>query len=391
MRNNADTISFLSLISLLSHFCCYKRNPLPMNRKFLSTALLAGLGLAHAAAAQEFDDRWYLTGSVGYNVQDNNRRTSNTPMVAIGLGKFITQQWSLDGELNYQNPNFDGNVTGANRDLNWPQYGLSLDIRRHFISEGRGWNPYGLFGIGYQRVEEDYAAFPNPLAKRKYGNLAAKIGVGLQGTLGRRATVRAEIAMRVSTDDNSYAAGTPNPACSGECYPHEMKESYFTDLLASVGVILPLGPKPVNEPPPPPPPPAPPPSPPAPPPPPPAPPPPPPPPITIDLNGVNFDFDRDTLRPDAVQILSEAVTILRRYPDMRVEVAGHTDSTGPAAHNQRLSERRAKAVYDYLTGNGISPTRLIGPVGYGQTRPIAPNDTREGRAKNRRTELNTRP
>jgi len=95
------------------------------------------------------------------------------------------------------------------------------------------------------------------------------------------------------------------------------------------------------------------------------------------------------LRPDAVNILRETVTILQRYPDMKVEVAGHTDSTGPAAYNQTLSERRAKAVYDYLISNGISANRLIGPVGYGSTRPIAPNDTREGRAKNRRTELNT--
>jgi len=61
------------------------------------------------------------------------------------------------------------------------------------------------------------------------------------------------------------------------------------------------------------------------------------------------------------------------------------------AHNQALSERRAKAVYDFLTSNGIPASRLSGPVGYGLTRPIAPNDTREGRARNRRTELNTQP
>jgi len=127
-----------------------------MNRTRLSAALLATLGLAHAANAQDFDDRWYLTGTAGYNIQDGDRLTTNAPMIAIGLGKFITPKWSIDGEINYQNPHIDKNANGAPADvnLNWPQYGFSLDIRRHFISEDRGWNPYGLFGIGYQRVEE---------------------------------------------------------------------------------------------------------------------------------------------------------------------------------------------------------------------------------------------
>ncbi|NLC60078.1 MAG: OmpA family protein, partial [Gammaproteobacteria bacterium] len=122
--------------------------------------------------------------------------------------------------------------------------------------------------------------------------------------------------------------------------------------------------------------------------------PPPPAPITIDLTGVNFDFDRSTLRPDAVQILNEAIEILRRYPDLQVEVAGHTDSVGTEQYNQGLSERRAQAVYDYLTSNGIDASRLQCPIGYGESRPIAPNtnpdgtDNPEGRARNRRTELN---
>src|SRR5690606_27618360 len=107
----------------------------------------------------------------------------------------------------------------------------------------------------------------------------------------------------------------------------------------------------------------------------------------------NFDFDKSTLRPDAIAILDEAIEILKRYPDLRVEVAGHTDAIGTDAYNQGLSERRARAVYDYLTANGIDASRLVGPNGYGESRPIAPNtnpdgsDNPEGRAQNRRTEL----
>ena len=117
-------------------------------------------------------------------------------------------------------------------------------------------------------------------------------------------------------------------------------------------------------------------------------------PLTIDLKGVNFDFDQATLRPDGVVILDEAISILGRYPELRVEVAGHTDSIGSDEYNQGLSERRARTVYDYLTSHGIDAGRLMGPNGYGESRPIAPNtnpdgsDNPEGRARNRRSELN---
>ncbi|SDW59885.1 outer membrane beta-barrel protein, partial [Lysobacter enzymogenes] len=95
-----------------------------MKIRMLSTALLAGLAFSQVASAQDFDDRWYLTGAAGMNIQDNDRGTRNAPFGAIGLGKFLNKNWSLDGELNYQNPKFD-----ANQDANWSQYGISLDLR----------------------------------------------------------------------------------------------------------------------------------------------------------------------------------------------------------------------------------------------------------------------
>ncbi|MCC5051637.1 OmpA family protein [Xanthomonas campestris] len=362
-----------------------------MNKKILTAALLGGLAVAQAASAQEFDDRWYLTGSAGFNFQDSDRLTNDAPFVTLGLGKFVSPNWSIDGELNYQNPNFD-----ANQDQNWSQYGISFDLRRHFIAEGRGWNPYLLFGLGYQRSEEEFDATPNPVSpgQQKDGNFAAKAGVGLQTTFDKRVAVRAELAYRADFNDQSVAAP---------------QEDWFGDVLASVGVVIPLGPAPST-----------------------APPPAPAPvapscadldddgdgvnncddkcpisqpgqtigpdgcpvPVSIDLKGVNFDFNKSTLRPDAVSILSEATEILKRYPDLKVEVAGHTDSKGTDAYNQKLSERRATTVYDYLTKNGVDASRLVGPIGYGESRPIAPNanpdgsDNPEGRAKNRRTELN---
>jgi OOP family OmpA-OmpF porin len=117
-------------------------------------------------------------------------------------------------------------------------------------------------------------------------------------------------------------------------------------------------------------------------------------PLRIDLKGVNFDFDQASLRPDAIAILDEAILLLGKYPQLRVEVAGHADAIGSERYNQGLSERRARAVYEYLAGHGIEASRLLGPNGYGESRPIAPNtnddgsDNPEGRARNRRTELN---
>ncbi|MGH8074761.1 MAG: OmpA family protein, partial [Lysobacter sp.] len=117
-------------------------------------------------------------------------------------------------------------------------------------------------------------------------------------------------------------------------------------------------------------------------------------PVSIDLKGVTFGYDKATLGADAKAVLGEALEILQRYPDLKVEVAGHTDSRGDAKYNQSLSERRAKAVYDYLVESGIDKARLIGPVGFGEMRPLVPNqkpdgsDDPDGRAKNRRTELN---
>lgn len=117
---------------------------------------------------------------------------------------------------------------------------------------------------------------------------------------------------------------------------------------------------------------------------------PPPPPVEeperIVLRGVNFEFDRAQIRPDAEVILDEAARILEDRPDVRVRIEGHTDAVGPESYNQRLSERRAEAVQRYFVEQGLDPQRFE-TVGLGESEPVAPNDTREGRALNRRVEL----
>ena len=106
----------------------------------------------------------------------------------------------------------------------------------------------------------------------------------------------------------------------------------------------------------------------------------------IVLRGVNFDFDKADIRPDAAVILDEAASLLGQSSGS-VSVGGHTDSVGADAYNQGLSERRAAAVKDYLVGKGVDSSRLS-TAGYGEANPIASNDTADGRALNRRVELN---
>jgi OOP family OmpA-OmpF porin len=111
---------------------------------------------------------------------------------------------------------------------------------------------------------------------------------------------------------------------------------------------------------------------------------------TIQLKGVNFDNDSAAIRADARPILDEAVTTLKRYPQLRVEVAGHTDDRGADAYNLDLSQRRAQAVADYLVEMGIDAARLVAK-GYGESAPVADNSTASGRADNRRVELRILP
>jgi outer membrane protein OmpA-like peptidoglycan-associated protein len=104
------------------------------------------------------------------------------------------------------------------------------------------------------------------------------------------------------------------------------------------------------------------------------------------LEGVFFDFDKSTIKPEGRVKLDSAVTILNRYSDMRVEIQGHTDSVGTEAYNIGLSNRRANAVREYLVSRGIAASRLSNR-GFGETQPATSNDTAEGRAMNRRVML----
>lgn len=106
----------------------------------------------------------------------------------------------------------------------------------------------------------------------------------------------------------------------------------------------------------------------------------------VVLRGVTFETGRSALRTDSYTVLDMVAASLTANPDIRIEIAGHTDNTGSAATNMRLSQARADAVRAYLASKGVAPERMV-TRGYGPSEPIAPNTTRDGRAQNRRVEL----
>ena len=110
---------------------------------------------------------------------------------------------------------------------------------------------------------------------------------------------------------------------------------------------------------------------------------------TLDLavQAVQFQTGRAELKANSTTILDQIVDILTRYSDYKCAINGHTDSIGSSRTNQRLSEQRAKACYDYLVGKGIDASRLSF-TGYGETQPIANNKYKAGRDQNRRVEFN---
>ena len=110
--------------------------------------------------------------------------------------------------------------------------------------------------------------------------------------------------------------------------------------------------------------------------------------ILLTLHGIHFNSDSSKVLPDSEQILAKAVTALQDSVGVSVIIEGHTDNTGTPSYNQLLSERRAKAVLDFLVANGIEKERLVS-VGKGESSPIVSNNTKAGRYQNRRVELRT--
>lgn len=361
---------------------------------------LAGIG---AAQAQDYSN-WYIAPRVGAVIPDSDRETDSSLFTGIGIGFWSSPNFAVDFEVTHNNADFEKKSSRNGHEFE--NTGLGFAGRYFFGDAGSSWRPYAMGGLGFLRHAAISGSELSPSRSNGWDPMVT-VGGGVQHGFSDRLAFRAEIAARYDRDNNSR-----------QYYTNEHKTG-FVDAIASVALLVNFGgtsapevvQERVN-----------------------------PPPaqpqkscrdldddndgvnncddrcpsteagvqvgpdgcpikVTIDLRGVNFKFDRPkkgekniapTLQEptaDSIAILDQAVDVLKRNPQAHVEVAGHTDSVGTDEYNQGLSERRARIVYDYLTSHGIDASRLAGPTGYGEARPIDTNDTKEGRARNRRTEL----
>jgi len=109
--------------------------------------------------------------------------------------------------------------------------------------------------------------------------------------------------------------------------------------------------------------------------------------INLDESVLHFKVNKWDIPKDGEPVLDDVVKKLNEYPTMRVNITGHTDSTGTAAWNATLSKHRADSIHNYLTKHGLAASRVDIVKGVGPKEPIADNKTKEGRAKNRRVQI----
>jgi len=374
-----------------------------MKRKglyFLIALALGGVGAVHAqdmapadsaptTSSSNYDDRWYIAPTIGGYYNDTDRNTNSRQIYyGLGVGRFISPNASLDFFIDRTKRDVDATQGGGNWSNN--TFGVAA---RFYGGDWNAWRPYVLAGViasnHHDRGDQGFSP-------------AAELGVGVSKTITDSSDVRIETGYRYDWDDKSQPsqdgygdwflgfsivsrfgappaapepAVAPPPPAAPDCSTLDSDHDGVNDCddkcpATPAGTIV--GPDGCPQK------------------------------VVIDLRGVNFKFDypkkghvkadeigKALAEPtaDSLSILDQAVDTLQRYPQVKVMVAGYTDSKGTEQYNQALSERRAQIVYDYLTAHGIDASRLEGPVGHGENDPVASNDTDAGRARNRRTEL----
>lgn len=344
-----------------------------MKRVLVVAGCVAVLGVSAQALAQDwvgYDNRWYVGVTGGAARLEGDRLTdSYSAYYGAYFGRFFSPNLSLELLVDSYSSEFNGADLGraglnpAFDNSDFDIYGYGIGARWHFGAEDAQHRPFALLGIGIQ--EHD-----NFIDDGR--DLYVSAGAGLQSKFGDNWRLRSQLEFRY---DNERDTRTDKNADSG-----------FLDVIASIGLGYSFGeaprppqpaPAPVVAPPPRP-----------------APPPPPPPPpapeseVLFEFDStVFFAFDSAVVRNEAQAELNDAATILSARQELiLIEVAGYTDSSGDDGYNQRLSERRAQAVADYLVSRGVARNRLQ-VVGYGESRPKFPNTTLENRKMNRRVVL----
>lgn len=303
-----------------------------------------------------------VNAGVGYWEFDGDRRLDGTSTPWVGLEYAFTDNWAA--EILYAEDDSDF-IDGTNADVRTWQLG-GLYYTGSYVGEGNRARPYLAFGLG--EIDIDAGSFDTV-------ETTANAGAGVRWMFTPRFGARVEARMLHSLDENEndwlFSAGlnyyfgavsapertvaAAAPAApvdsDGDGVPDNRDQCPGTapgTRVDSTGCPLPVERV-----------------------------------ASIKMK-VNFPFDSAVVQEQYFDDISELAAFLKRFDDIDVNVEGHTDSVGPADYNKTLSQRRAEAVVDVLVGvHGISANRLS-PIGYGEERPVASNDTEQGRAENRR-------
>ncbi len=332
-----------------------------MSRTLRNLVALSCVLMTGQALASNVDSRFYFSPSINATASDSSWGMNNGLGFGVGVGKAISDSWNLELNGNYNEQNLkSGNSSVRNM-------GYDIDAM-YFFTRNPSFSPFIEAGVGGVDTHLNSNSSDQ-------NNFAGNVGVGAMTWIDDVA-LRADIRYRHIDGVTAYNTGSFSP----------------DDWIASVGLVIPLGAKPVPPAPAPAPEPAPAPA--------PAPEPeaapaPAPEPVEVArpvahtkiiLEGTHFAFNKATLRPDGKEILDQNAVVLNKYPDINVEISGYTDSIGSAKYNMKLSKERAETVKKYLESKGISADRMT-IKGFGKTHPIASNKTAAGRAKNRRVEI----
>jgi len=353
-------------------------------KKILATGGLAMFAMGAIAAD---NPGWYLTPKLGYTITDNDRRADDAPAFGLGIGRYLNDRWAF--ELSGLAGDHDRSPSG---DLDLTS--LSVDVLRQF-NTGSHVSPYLTAGIGNLKNEvspgstrDDFMwqagaglmirAWENsagtssfsirPEAKLRWDDAgrAGKLkdvllGIGFQFGFGGSKAVAAApvVAAPAPAPAPAPVVVAPPPVVVAPPRPMDSdRDGVFDDkdqcpgtpngaAVDDVGCVR-KG--------------------------------------SITLAGVNFENNSARLLPESLSVLDTVAADLKRYPRLKVEVQGHTDSVGSDAYNQRLSQSRAESVRDRLITQGVDAAQLAAK-GYGEAQPVTTNATPEGRSQNRRVAM----
>ena len=348
-----------------------------MNKYLLAFVLLMGMTATVQAEDELVDTRWYVAPFGSYVNAGGDRIADNAGYGAgLGFGKMLNKHFNVELRGFYNG--FDVDDGRANSGVppafrqdfgQWDIAGGSADLQYYFWRSKL--SPYTVIGLG---------GITSNVAGNSGVGLIGEAGAGFTYELCENLLFRSDVRYRYNNNFNAHLASHTDE---------------YHDMVVNVGFVVPIGPKPqapapeavadcstqdadadgVNDcidqcpgtmagskvnaqgcP------------------------------LSIELKGVNFEYDSARLTPSATAILDAVAENLIAYPQKNdIEVRGHTSSEGTNKHNMRLSQNRSQSVVDYLSMKGV--TNRLSAHGYGEDMPIADNTTEEGRQQNRRVEL----